>query len=99
MNSVPTQTELSFNPAWRNSRLFADHYLISGLRTRQIWLGLSEDVLRPALAAITAIYHKHAGGLSEATSESVTENDFVQPVLDLLWNEPAGECYQVQPKI
>ena len=93
-----TQPQLALDEPIRNRSLFADHFLEERLPHLPQWQQI--DGLDETFDAIKNLYQKRAPTFTEATNEDQTENDFIQPALDVLWgeNEP-GDCYQVEVSI
>ena len=92
-----SQQVLALTPPYTNRGLFADNYLENHLPNLSNW----EDVagLDDALQAIRRLYREKSGSLPDM-NESQTEHDFIQPVLNILWQEAnPGDCYQVQVSI
>lgn len=92
------QPALPFDDPWRNRGLFADHFLKTRLAQLPGW---SADAgLQQAFEALRALYRSRAVKFGDHTNEAQTEDDFIKPVLNVLWGEAApGDCFQVQVSI
>lgn len=77
-----------------NRGLFADHYLEDILPSLQVWQ--CDDEAEAVLKKLRDIYERHATKFTGKTNEAQTEDDFVKPVLDVLWDK---NSYQVQCNI
>jgi hypothetical protein len=85
-------------PAFANKGLFADNYLENRLKEEAEWQ--ATDGVEEAFQGVHSLYKRKAAHFTARTNEAQTEHDFIQPVLDLLWQEPGGgDCYQVQVRI
>ncbi len=92
------QRQLALDEPLRNRGLFADHFLEERLPDLPQWQ--ETEGLDDAFTAIEKLYEKCALSFTDATNEDQTENDFIQPVLRILWSEAApGDCYQVEVSI
>ncbi len=74
-----------------NRGLFADHYLKERLKEYPEFK--RTEGLDAAFNAILDLYRTRAIYFTPDTNEPQTENDFIRPVLDILWGV---DCYQVQ---
>ncbi len=96
---MATQQKLDLNGEYFNKGLFADNYLDNRLPDHPVWQSLDEDLLKEILSALTILHARHAEKFTDRTSEAVTEEDFIKPVLEILWNEGEERTWQVQPVI
>lgn len=81
-----------------NRDLFANHFLKERLADLSEWQ--EPEGLEEAFDAVNKLYQERIPAFTDATNESQTEHDFIQPVLDILWGEQEpGDCYQVQVSI
>jgi len=96
---MATQQKLDLNGEYLNNGLFADNYLRTRLPDHPEWQKVDEPILKDILSKITQIYEKHAKDFSGKTTEPVTEDDFIKPVLEILWNEGEERTWQVQQVI
>ena len=86
---------INFRPH-RNRGLFADHYLNDPARLQALDEWKRAAGLDEAFKEIGHLYARRASRFNARTNEAQTENDFIRPVLNLLWGE---ESYQVQVPI
>jgi hypothetical protein len=81
-----------------NQGLFADHYLEDPERLRALdeWKQVSD--VQEKFHQIKQLYDKCASAslFIKRTNEAQTENEFIRPILNILWG---SECYQVQVPI
>jgi type I restriction-modification system DNA methylase subunit len=86
---------INFRPH-RNRDLFADHYLNDPARLQALDEWKRAAGLDEAFKEIGRLYARRASRFNARTNEAQTENDFIRPVLNLLWGE---DSYQVQVPI
>lgn len=92
-NSPPSQLDIGLTP-YKNRGIFADHFLKTRLNDLTEWH--NDDGLADAFKAVLALFHTRGAKFSPAVNEAQTEEDFVRPVLDILWGR---ERYQTQVTI
>ncbi|MBI3947847.1 MAG: N-6 DNA methylase [Armatimonadetes bacterium] len=94
-NSNDQPPRVLWEAPYTNRGLFADHFLKTRAAHDPEWdspAGLDE-----ALRELRRLYQRAAPGLTPQTNEAQTEDEFVRPVLNLLWADQApGDCYKVQ---
>jgi hypothetical protein len=87
------QPSLPYDSHKHNNRgLFADNYLDNPERLQAMDEWKHVAGVEEAFRKIAQLYDR-ATRFNNRTNEAQTENDFIQPVLNLLWGK---ECYQVQ---
>ena len=88
------QAGLPLDDRFRNQGLFAGHFLKHRLPELPEWE--AGEGLEDAFEAVKKLFEERAAQFTADTNEAQTENDFIRPVLDILWGH---ECYQVQAEI
>jgi hypothetical protein len=92
--SPPVQTLLSLGlPQHNNQGLFADHFLNEPARLKSMDEWKQITGVDEAFDQIFQLYEKHGTRFNRRTNEAQTENEFIRPMLNLLWS---ASCYQVQ---
>jgi len=85
---------LPLDDTFRNTGLFADHFLEHRLPELPEWQ--AADDVAEVFSRVKMLFEERAAQFTGDTNEAQTENDFIRPVLDILWGH---ECYQVQAEI
>ena len=80
-------------PAFRNQRLFSDHYLQEILPRSDEWESIDKQKLNEAFARIQSLYEKKCK-IIPSLKESQLEEEFIRPVLRIL-----GHIYAPHPSI
>ena len=92
--SSSSQLPLPIESAFTNNGLFADHFLTHRLRELPEWE--SAPNLDAVFQTVRDVWQSKGAGMSDATNEPQSEDDFIKPVLSALWTR---DCYQVQVTI
>ncbi|HKS43073.1 MAG TPA: N-6 DNA methylase, partial [Blastocatellia bacterium] len=94
---IPVQPSLIMDSKPYNNRgLFADHFLEDPQRLQAMEEWTQAEGATGAFQVITRLYSNTAGRFNKRTNESQTEEEFIRPILNLLWGR---DCYKVQPRI
>jgi len=80
-------------PAYRNQRLFSDHYLQEILPQSDEWKYMDKEKLNEAFARIQSLYQKKSK-MIPSLKESQLEEEFIRPILRIL-----GHIYAPHPSI
>jgi len=80
-------------PAYRNQRLFSDHYLQEILPQSDEWKYMDKQKLNEAFARIQSLYQKKSK-IIPSLKESQLEEEFIRPILRIL-----GHIYVPHPSI
>ena len=88
------QLRLDLGDPSDNRGLFADHFLQNRLAELPAWRDAAG--VAAALKGVGELYRKRAASFTRRTNEAQTEQEFIQPVLGLLWGQ---DCYKVQVRI
>jgi hypothetical protein len=79
--------------AYRNQRLFSDHYLREILPQSDEWEYMDKDKLNKAFARLQSLYQKKYKVIP-SLKESQLEEEFIRPILRIL-----GHIYAPHPSI
>jgi len=80
-------------PAYRNQRLFSDHYLGEILPQSDEWKSIDKEKLKEVFARIQSLYQKKCK-IIPSLKESQLEEEFIRPILRIL-----GHIYAPHPSI